>query len=149
MKYFIFAWLVFFVPFYPAFADEGKILNVQKITTPGGIEAWIVEDKSVPVISMSFSFEGGLIYDPEGKPGVGRLVSILLDEGANHLKSQEFQSQLSNNAIHMSFTAGRDAFYGQLKTLKSNKTLAFDLLRMALNKPRFDADAIERMRNAN
>ena len=149
MKYFIFALLVFFVPFYPAFADEGEILNVQKITTPGGIEAWIVEDKTVPVISMSFSFEGGLIYDPEGKPGVGRLVSILLDEGADHLKSQEFQSRLSNNAIHMSFTAGRDAFYGQLKTLKSNKTLAFDLLRMALNKPRFDADAIERMRNAN
>jgi len=149
MKYFILAFLIFLVPFHPAFADCGKILNVQKLTTPDGIEAWIVEDKSVPVISISFSFEGGLTYDPVGKSGVGRLVSILLDEGADQMKSQEFQSLLSDNAISMSFTTGRDAFYGQLKTLKSNKALAFDLLRMALNNPRFDADAIERMRNAN
>ncbi|MFH1157406.1 MAG: pitrilysin family protein [Pseudomonadota bacterium] len=149
MKYFILALLVFLAPFHPALADGGKILNVQKLTTPGGIEAWIVEDKTVPVISMSFSFEGGLAYDPEGKPGVGRLVSILLDEGADQMKSQEFQSLLSDNAVNMGFTAGRDAFYGQLKTLKSNKTLAFDLLRLALNKPRFDADAIERMQNSN
>ena len=133
----------------PAFANDGKILNVQKLTTPDGIEAWIVEDKTVPVISMNFSFEGGLSYDPKDKPGVGRLVSILLDEGADQIKSQEFQSLLSDNAISMSFTAGRDAFYGQLKTLKSNKALAFNLLRLALNKPRFDVDAIKRMKNAN
>jgi zinc protease len=122
---------------------------VQKLKTPAGIEVWLVEDKTVPVISVTFSFDGGLIYDPKDKPGVGRLVSILLDEGADQMTSQEFQSQLSNNAIQMSFSSGRDAFQGQLKTLKSNQALAFDLLRLALNKPRFDADAIERMRNAN
>lgn len=149
MKQFIFALLIVAGFFQPAFADTGKVLNVQKITTPGGIEAWVVEDKTVPVISMSYSFEGGLVYDPEDKPGVGRLVSILLDEGADKMTSQEFQTQLSDNAIHMSFTAGRDAFYGKLKTLKDNKKLAFDLLQLALSKPRFDADAIERMRNAN
>ena len=149
IRHFIFSLLIVFSLCQPAFADSAKVLNVQKLKTQGGIEVWLVEDKTVPVISMSFSFEGGLIYDPEDKPGVGRLVSILLDEGADQMTSQQFQSQLSDNAINMSFTAGRDAFYGQLKTLKANRDLAFDLLRMALNKPRFDADAIERMRNAN
>jgi zinc protease len=141
--------LLFLSLCHPAFAAGDKVLNVQKLTTPGGIEVWLVEDKTVPVISMNFSFEGGLLYDPQDKPGVGRLVSILLDEGADQMKSQEFQSQLSDNSIHMGFTAGRDAFYGQLKTLKSNKKLAFDLLRLALTKPRFDSEAVERMRNAN
>lgn len=131
----------------PALAE--KILNVQKLKTPAGIEVWLVEDKTVPVISMSYSFDGGLQYDPEDKPGVGRMVSILLDEGADQMKSQEFQSQLSDNAIGMGFAAGRDAFTGQLHTLKANKDLAFHLLHLALTKPRFDADAIERMRNAN
>ena len=126
-----------------------KVLNIQTLKTKSGIEAWLVEDKSVPVISISFSFDGGLIYDPEDKPGVGRLVSILLDEGAGELQSQEFQKQLSNNAISMSFTSGRDAFYGRLKTLKSNKNKAFDLLEQALTKPRFDSEAVERMRAAN
>lgn len=131
----------------PAAAE--KVLDVQKLSTPGGIEVWLVQDKTVPVISMSFSFDGGLAHDPENMPGVGRLVSILLDEGADKLDSQQFQAQLSDNAIQMGFTAGRDAFYGRLKTLKANRTLAFDLLRMALNSPRFDKDAIERMRDAN
>jgi zinc protease len=132
----------------PACAGE-KILDIKAFKTAGGTEIWLVEDKTVPVISMSFSFEGGLMHDPPGKPGTGRLVSILLDEGAGQMKSQEFQSLLNSNAIQMSFTAGRDAFYGRLKTLRDNKDTAFDLLRMALTAPRFDSDAIERMRNAN
>lgn len=150
MRPFIFAFFIITFFCTPAHATApDKILNVQKIETPGGIEAWVVEDKTVPVISMNFSFDGGLAYDPEDKPGVGRLVSILLDEGAGEMDSEKFQAQLSDNSIQMGFTAGRDAFYGRLKTLRSRRTLAFDLLRMALNSPRFDDDSIDRMRNAN
>jgi zinc protease len=134
----------------PAAAKErAKILDVKSFKTPAGIEVWLVSDKSVPVISMNFSFEGGLAGDPAGKPGVARLVSILLDEGAGNIKSQEFQSKLSDNAIQLGFTAGRDAFYGQLRTLTQHRDLATDLLQLALTQPRFDTDAIERMKNAN
>lgn len=126
-----------------------KILDVVEIKAPQGAQAWLVQDGNVPVISISFSFEGGLIYDPEDKPGVARLVSILLDEGAGTIKSQDFQKKMSDLAMSMSFTAGRDAFTGELKTLTVNKDQAFDLLHMALTKPRFDEDAILRMKNAN
>ncbi len=130
-------------------APKDKILDVQVLKSPGGISAWLVEDHTVPVISLNFSFEGGLAFDPDDKPGVGRLVSILLDEGAGDLKSQEFQGKMADNAISMDFTAGRDAFYGELRSLSKNQDLAFDLLRLALTQPRFDADAITRMKNAN
>lgn len=136
----------------PAFATEtvpSKVLDVKAFTTPAGINVWLVEDHSIPVISLNFSFEGGLAHDPEGKPGVARLVSILLDEGAENMDSQAFQTKLSDNAISMGFTAGRDAFFGELRTITDNRTLAFDLLRAALASPRFDDDAIERMKNAN
>lgn len=141
--------LLFLAFSLPSFAFAEKILDVQTVKSASGIEAWLVEDKAVPVISISFSFEGGLAFDPEDKPGVGRLVSILLDEGAGDMDSQAFQASLANNAIHMGFTAGRDAFYGQIKTLKDKKDVAFKLLHMALTQARFDADAIERMKNAN
>jgi zinc protease len=133
----------------PAQAAKDKILDVQVVKSKSGIEGWLVQDKTVPVIAISFSFEGGLAFDPDDKPGVGRLVSILLDEGAGETKSQEFQQKLSDNAISMKFIAGRDAFYGNLKTLKENKDVAFDLLRLALTRPRFDAEAVTRMKNAN
>lgn len=130
-------------------AETKKILDVQVIRTPKGIEAWLVEDKSIPVISMNFHFDGGLVHDPEDKPGVGRLVSIMLDEGAGELKSQEFQTQLTNDAITLGFTAGRDAFFGRLRTLSTNRDKAFGLLKLAVTAPRFDQDALDRMRKAN
>lgn len=129
--------------------ENGKVLDVQSFKTPYGINVWLVEDHTIPVISANFSFEGGLANDPDNKPGVARLVSILLDEGAGNIKSQDFQARLSDNAIDMTFTAGRDAFYGQMRTLTENRDMAFDLLKLALTQPRFDADAIERMKNAN
>lgn len=145
----LFLFLILFFFSIPAFANDGKILDVQTVTSKGGIEAWLASDKSVPVISISFSFDGGLALDPEDKPGVGRLVSILLDEGAGEIRSQAFQEKLSDHAINLQFSAGRDSFSGTLKTLKKNKTLAFELLRLALTQPRFDEDAITRMKNAN
>ena len=147
--------LAFFVVLAaPAFAKEpaahsGKVLDIKTFTTPAGIQVWLVEDHAIPVISLNFSFEGGLAHDPDGKPGVARLVSILLDEGAENMDSQTFQAKLSDNAISMGFTAGRDAFFGELRTITDNRGLAFDLLRAALSAPRFDDDAIERMKNAN
>jgi zinc protease len=143
------AFLALFLFCAPTAEAKDKVLNIEVIKSKGGIEAWLVQDTTVPVISVSFSFEGGLAYDPDDKPGVGRLVSILLDEGAGEMSSQEFQSKLSDNAIDLGFTAGRDAFYGEMKTLKDKKDLAFQLLNLALTKPSFDSAAITRMKNAN
>lgn len=130
-------------------ATHNKVLDIEPLVSPAGVQAWLVHDATVPVISIHFSFDGGLIYDPDGKTGTARLVSIMLDEGAGDLDSQSFQKQLSDNAIDMGFTPGRDAFYGELRTLSKNKDLAFKLLHMALTQPRFDADALTRMKNAN
>jgi zinc protease len=149
VKYFAFILLIIIAFAHSALADSSKVLDVQKLKTPAGIEVWLVQDKTIPVISLSYSFDGGLAYDPDDKPGVGRLVSILLDEGAGDIMSQEFRSSLADNSIDMEFTAGRDAFHGHLKTLKANKDSAFHLLALALNKPRFDSDAVERLRAAN
>lgn len=148
MTRFFFTTLLFAFCFF-AMPASAKTLDVQVIKSPAGIEAWLVQDKTVPVISISFSFDGGLAYDPEDKPGVARMVSILLDEGAGDMDSQTFQGKLENNAISLSFSPGRDSFSGELKTLSANKDLAFSMLGLALSKPRFDRDAIQRMKNAN
>ena len=31
-------------------------IDIKQITTPLGIKAWLVEDKSTPVVALSFSF---------------------------------------------------------------------------------------------
>ena len=144
------AWLCLFLAVAsPAHAqDKTPKLDVQTIKLPSGGQAWLVEDHSLPLVTVKFAFTGGLALDPEDKRGVAKLVSVLLDEGAGDMKSQTFQAQLSNHAIGLSFAPGRDAFHGSLRTTSTHRALAFDLLRLALTQPRFDADAITRMKNA-
>lgn len=121
-------------------------MAIEKIVSPGGIEAWLVRDTTVPLIAMDFAFRGGANGDPDSKPGVASLVSSLLDEGAGELDAKAFQERLQEWAVQISFRAGRDYFYGSLRTLTENRDRGFDLLRMALTAPRFDADAVERVR---
>ena len=126
---------------WPATATE-----IQRVRSPGGIEAWLVEDKSVPVIGFRFAFRGGGASDPEGRSGLANMVSALLDEGAADLDSQAFQRALEDIAASIGFDAGRERFHGTLRTLSEHRARAFGLLRKALTAPRFDAEPVERIR---
>jgi zinc protease len=121
-------------------------MKIQQVKSRLGIEAWLVEDHSVPLMAMRFSFEGGNSQDPAGKEGVANFMTAMMDEGAGDLKSLQFQERMEEIAMRMGFDDSRDAFYGSFETLTEKREAAVDLLRLALNKPRFDADAVERIR---
>lgn len=134
---------------HPAVAAD-KFLDIQKVTSAKGISAWLVEDHSVPVIAMQYSFRNaGAKNDPPKKQGLARLASNTMDEGAGDLTSQEFQKRLQDLSITLRFNASRDHFGGTLKTLTRNKDEAFKLLTLALTQPRFDKEAVDRMRASN
>src|SRR6478752_6475346 len=120
--------------------------KIQRLVSPGGIEAWFVQDASVPLIAMEYAFGGGAAQDPAGKPGVGNMVAGLLDEGSGDLDSKTFHERLERRAIELSFSSTRDTFRGSLRMLKDNKDEAFDLLQMALTSPHFDPTVVERIR---
>ncbi len=120
--------------------------KIQRLVSPGGIEAWFVQDATVPLIAMEYAFGGGASQDPEGKPGVGNMVADLLDEGSGDLDSKTFHERLDRRAIELSFSSSRDSFRGSLRMLKDNRDEAFELLRMALTAPHFDGADVERIR---
>jgi zinc protease len=131
-------------------AAPGRFLDIQEVKTQSGISVWLVEDKTLPVIALQYLFlDSGTALDPDAKQGLVRMLSNTMDEGAGDLDSQSFQKALADNSITLTFSAGRDGFGGQVKTLTRNKDVAFDLLQKALGAPRFDAEPLERMRAAN
>jgi len=133
----------------PAFAKD-KILEIQEVTSKGGIKAWLVEDKTLPIISIQFSFKGaGAVNNPEEKQGLSRLLSNTMDEGAGDLDSQSFQKILNDHSISIGFSSGRDNFSGHVETLSRHKEKAFNLLELALNQTRFDEEPFNRMRDKN
>lgn len=124
-----------------------RAIDIERVTSPGGIEAWLVQDHSNPIIAMEFLFDGGVALDPAGKEGLAEMAAALLDEGAGELDSQAFQQRLEDLSIGLSFRAQFDSFGGGLKTLTENRDTAFELLRLALTAPRFDAEAVDRIRS--
>ena len=120
--------------------------KIQHLISPGGIEAWFVQDATVPLIAMEFAFGGGATQDPADKPGVGNMVASLIDEGSGGLDSKTFHERLDRRAIELSFSSTRDYFRGSLRTLKDNRDEALDLLRMALTSPHFESADVERIR---
>jgi zinc protease len=130
----------------PKLNTAGPAIAVQTVRSPGGVEAWLVEEHSLPLIAVDFAFDGGASRDPENAAGSAYLISGLLDEGAGDLDAEAFQGRMADHAISLGFDARRDDFHGYLQTLSTHRDTAFDLLALALNKPRFDADAVARVR---
>ncbi len=120
--------------------------KIERVVSPGGIEAWLVRESTVPLIAMEFSFKGGANQDPAGKPGVAYMMAASLDEGAGDLDSKAFQARAERNAVELSFRASRDELRGSLKVLTNRQNDGFDLLRLALTQPRFDQEPVERIR---
>ena len=105
--------------------------KIQHLISPGGIEAWFVQDATVPLIAMEYAFSGGAAQDPKDKPGVANMVASLIDEGSGDLDSRTYHERLERRAIDLSFSATRDYFRGSLRMLRDNKDEAFERYRAA------------------
>ena len=147
---FVLASLVFLCIADDAYAAGKRFLDIQEVKSTSGVTAWLVEAHDQPLIALNLIFRGaGGAIEPADKQGLVRMVSNTLDEGAGDLDSQAFQKTLADNSISLSFSATRDDLGGAMKTLTRHRDLAFNLLRLALTKPRFDQEAVDRMRAAN
>ena len=121
-------------------------MNIQTVKSATGIEAWLVEDHAVPMLALRFAFDGGSAQDPVGQEGVANFAAQMLDQGVGDLSAIAFQERLKDLAVRLGFSARKDAFSGSFTTLSESRGEAAQLLKQALTKPRFDADAVERIR---
>ncbi|WP_297772225.1 pitrilysin family protein [uncultured Roseovarius sp.] len=127
----------------PARAD----VSVQEMTTPGGLEAWLVEDHSIPFVALELRFRGGGSLDPAGKRGATNLMVGLLEEGAGDMDAQAFARQTEALAADFRYSVNDDRVSVSARFLSENRDAAMDLLRKSLVQPRFDPDAIDRVRS--
>ncbi len=116
----------------PVVSMASRAEHVQRIVTPGGITAWLVESYAVPLVALEFSLRGGAAQDPADKPGLATLLAGLLDEGAGPYDARGFHRAIDELAIHIGFGADRDSISGHLQTLSKNTDAAFALLKLAL-----------------
>jgi zinc protease len=121
-------------------------LDIKEVTSPGGIKAWLVEEHSIPFIALDIRFKGGTSLDVDGKRGAIYMMSGLLEEGAGDLDAAGFLQARDGLAASFSFDAHGDAVTVSARFLKENQDQALALLRLALQEPRFDQVALDRVR---
>ncbi|MCU0838265.1 MAG: insulinase family protein [Rhodospirillales bacterium] len=119
---------------------------VQRVSGEG-VEAWLIEDRSQPVIAVSLAFRGGAALEPADRLGLAAMTMALLGEGAGELDAAAFQGRLEDIAADIRFSADQDTLTVSLRTLSEHRDEALALLALALTRPRFDAEAIERVRS--
>ncbi len=120
--------------------------EIQRVISPGGIEAWLVEEPAIPMVAIEMSFGGGAARDPEGAEGVANFLAGMLDEGAGELGAVEFAESAQLLGARFSFDAGRDSFSVSARMLSEAKQESVELLRLALTQPRFDEEPMRRVR---
>lgn len=128
-------------------APRAEAIDIQEVTTPRGIKAWLVQDQSAPLVSLSFSFAGGTASERESQKGATDLMARMLTDGAGTLPAQAFRLRQEEAAVSLDFGASLDRLNGSLRMLSANRDRGFDLLRLALTAPRFDADMLEQRRS--
>jgi zinc protease len=128
------------------FPAAARAIDIQEVTSPGGIEAWLVEDSSIPFVAVEIWFNGGASLDAPGKRGATYLMTGLLEEGAEDMDARAYAEAVEGLAASFEFDVFRDALTVSARMLTENRDEAADLLRAALVSPRFDEDAVERVR---
>jgi zinc protease len=121
-------------------------MKITEVTSPGGITAWLVEDHNIPFTALEIQFRGGTSLDAPEKRGAVNLMTALLEEGAADLDSRAFAEARDALAAEFTFDAGTDSVGVSVRFLTENRDAAVTLLRTALIQPRFDQDAIDRVR---
>lgn len=121
-------------------------IEITQVTSPGGIEAWLVEAPEMPFVTLEILFAGGASLDPAGQRGAGYLMSGLLEEGAGEMDARAFQAAREGLAASYGFDISDDTMSVSARFLTETGDAAIDLLHLALTEPRFDADAMERVR---
>ncbi|OUD09509.1 peptidase M16 [Marivivens niveibacter] len=121
-------------------------VEIQQLTTDAGIDVWLVEEHSIPFVAVEMLFEGGTSLDVDGKRGATNLMMALIEEGSGDMDARTFQRERESLAASFGFSAYDDSVSVSAKFLTENSDQAVALLAQALNDPRFDQDAIDRVR---
>ena len=121
-------------------------IDIKEVTSPGGIDAWVVEEPSIPFVAVEIRFRGGASLDRPGKRGAVNLMSGLIEEGSGEMTAQEFQTAREALAANFGFRAYDDTLSISASFLTENKDQALALLRQALITPTFEQDALDRVR---
>ena len=122
-------------------------LDIQEVTSPGGIRAWLTEDHTIPFTALEIDFTGGAVLEDADNLGAAYFLTGMFEEGAGDYSAAEYQKRLQETAADFTFDAYSESISISARFLTENREDSIELLRLALESPRFDQDRLEFVRS--
>jgi len=141
-SHYLLAFLFIFIGSQSAFAE----IKPKQIVMKNGLTLLLIERHSLPIVSVEVLIKSGSANDPADLSGVANLTASLLDEGTQKRSSTQMAEEIDFIGASLSAGANLDYTAVNLRVLKKDIDLGFDILSDALLNPLFDAKEIERVR---
>ncbi|MEC8467192.1 MAG: insulinase family protein, partial [Pseudomonadota bacterium] len=129
-------------------AGHATAVEIEKVPLKGGVEAWLVESHSLPMVHVQVSFKAGSVFDPADAHGLASLTAQMITEGSGEDNAQAFAQKLEAVGALMTSNANKLSATTAMRMLAEHKDQSFKLFRQALTQPRFDEVAFKRVQDA-
>ncbi|MBE7451223.1 MAG: insulinase family protein [Kofleriaceae bacterium] len=129
----------------PAPERPFKLPRVQTFKLKSGIAVYLVEQHTLPVVSLDLTFDGGAIADPAGKEGLASVCMAMMSEGTVRLDKLAFSEALADVASSVGAYAGTDTQGVSMSSLSKHLDVTFELFVETLRTPGFREADLERM----
>ncbi|MEM6535985.1 MAG: pitrilysin family protein [Pseudomonadota bacterium] len=117
---------------------DGTFATIQQFETPGGVSVWLVEEPSIPILSLRMAWQTGSTTDPDGLEGLTQSMVYQMNEGAGELDSLAFFKRMEELNMSFGCSASRDSTFCNASMLTDAAEASFDLIGLAYRAPRFD-----------
>lgn len=121
-------------------------VEIEEHVSPDGQVFWLVQEPSIPIVAVEIGFANGAWADPDDKTGLTRFAVGLMDEGAGDLDAIAFEQRADDISARMGFGSSRDGAWASARFLVETLDDGVELFADAMSAPRFDPEAIKRVR---
>jgi predicted Zn-dependent peptidase len=123
-----------------------KFPAVKPFTLKNGIKVYLVEQHTLPIVSMDLNFDGGSITDPNGKDGLASMCMSMLTEGTQKLDKIAYAEALADVASNINAYAADDSQGVQLASLTKHVDATFALFADTILTPGMREADFDRMK---
>lgn len=127
--------------------DTSALADIQVVTSPGGVTAWLVSENFVPIVAMEMAWKGGSAIEPPGKDGLGWVLGYMMNEGAGELDTSAYGARMADLNMKFACSVMTDWTGCGMTTLRETMDESFDMVRLAFAEPRFDQEPIDRAKS--
>ena len=142
------------LPAHPDKIDYGELTfdppsaSEYRDTLSNGVVVYLLQDRALPLVNVSFTFSGGDYLDPVGKEGLASLTGAMLRRGGTTtIAPEELDERFDFLAAQTGAGIGAESASASLDALTRNFDESFLLFMDMLRNPGFDAERFSTLKS--